>query len=285
MHTYRTLLATGGAVVAAFAIGMTATSWASSTKTPPVTRSATALATRAPADSPHALAALAPSSAEAVFHAITPCRIVDTRLEGGPLGNQTTRTYFVGGTFGFAPQGGKTGGCGIPVGATAIAAVVTAPNPAGLGAIRMWPSGTTEPMATVLSYSGGSTVSTGATVTLNQSVAQSLRVKNYRGPTNVFIDVTGYFAQQMEAEISSTGAVYSGSARVLSSTRTSAGHYTVTFDTDISHCNATASAAGSGGYVAALVSGHTVTLVAWVLDTTTHLETFADFFVHMVVVC
>ena len=45
-----------------------------------------------------------------LYTPITPCRIVDTRKAGGAIGAET-RTYYVAGTFGFAPAGGTSGGC------------------------------------------------------------------------------------------------------------------------------------------------------------------------------
>src|SRR6478735_2984629 len=114
------------------------------------------------------------------LRAITPCRIVDTREGTGtghtPIGNLQTRTYFVGGTFGFAPQGGKPGGCGIPVGATAIATTFIAVNPTNKGGLRAWPNGQPEPTANVLNY-GTFTMTGNPTTTINPSTAYSLKVR------------------------------------------------------------------------------------------------------------
>src|SRR6478735_9396444 len=53
-------------------------------------------------------------STESGFVPLTRCRIVDTRsgtgTNGTPFTSLATRTFYVGGTFGFAPQGGKAGG-------------------------------------------------------------------------------------------------------------------------------------------------------------------------------
>ena len=72
---------------------------------------------------------------ESRYVAVTPCRIIDTRNGAGvnntPFSALQTRTFSVGGTTGFTAQGGKSGGCGIPVGAVGVAATLTAaePNP------------------------------------------------------------------------------------------------------------------------------------------------------------
>jgi hypothetical protein len=235
------ILATTGWVVAAIALGMTATSWASAGGAPVGGSGAGA------PGAPHASVVLRPLQVDAVFRAIAPCRIVDTRLKGGPIGNQQSRTYFVGGTTGFTPQGGKNGGCGIPVGATAIAASLTAPTPTGLGAIRAWPNGSAEPIATVLSYSQNITASSGATLSIATSPGAALRIKNYRGPTNLFIDVTGYYAQQIEARVNADGTLASATSRILSVSKTGTGRYAITVDVDVSQCSITVTPYATNG--------------------------------------
>ena len=155
---------------------------------------------------------------------ITPCRIVDTRTGGGALVAGSIRDFYVGGTTGFAPQGGKSGGCGIPLGATSIAAVLTAVSPSHAGFLRAWPEGSTEPAATILNYSTV-TSGTGATLSIKAS-APALRVHNYAGTTQLVIDVTGYYADPIEGLIYtgstatpvSDGYVYSGTPRLRSVT-------------------------------------------------------------------
>lgn len=185
-------------------------------------------------------------SSESIYVPITPCRIVDTRTgtgtNGTPLGNGHIRAYYVGGTVGFAPQGGKSGGCGIPAGAVSISAVVTAVSPAGPGYIRAWANGQTEPSATILNY-GTISTGTGVTLSINPSTAIALRVHNYRGPTELVIDVTGYYAKQLAGFISPTGGSYAGSSRIVSSTRIAdPGVYEVKFDREIRYCSAVATA-------------------------------------------
>jgi hypothetical protein len=176
---------------------------------------------------------------------VTPCRIVDTRAGVGTgktkIANNQTRAYYVGGTFGFAPQGGKGGGCAIPVGATAIAATLTAVAPTHGGFMRAWPNGVAEPSATALNY-GTFSIGTGATITINSSSAYALKVKNYGGPTDLVVDVAGYYAKPMAALIQSDGIAYDGTSRVVNSGRLGVGQYWVEFDRDITYCQATASA-------------------------------------------
>jgi hypothetical protein len=200
----------------------------------------------------HALSVLRPARSETTFVGITPCRIVNTILSGDQLVNNTTRTYYVGGTTGFAPQGGKSGGCGIPLAATAIAATVTAPTPAGHGYLRMYPANQTEPQATALSYLQGLSGNTGTTIPIEPGVAKSLAVKNHLGPTNLIIDVAGYYIPQIEGMVSPTATIYAGSTRLVSAVHNSLGSFTVTVDTNVANCTPTVTA--YSGYVYASAS-------------------------------
>ncbi|MTD15930.1 hypothetical protein GIS00_18505 [Nakamurella sp. YIM 132087] len=207
--------------------------------------------------SPSALAAAPPPAsrqpvAEASYVAITPCRIVDTRLGTGtggtPFASTNVRTYYVGGTTGFAPQGGKTGGCGIPVGATSIAAVVTAVDPSAPGYVRAWPNGIAEPNASLLNYATASN-GTGGNVAINASSAYALKIRNYGGPTDIVIDVNGYYVKPMAGMISDAGTPYSGSSRITAGVRVSQGVYDVTFDREVQYCSAVASVYYENYYV------------------------------------
>ncbi len=197
----------------------------------------------------------------AVYVSVAPCRIVDTRsgtgTNGTPFSSLATRTYYVGGTFGFAPQGGHSGGCGIPVGATAITATLTAVNPSHSGYLRAWPNGQSEPTATLVNYGTFSTGS-GATVPINQSSAYALKVRNYGGPTDVVIDVTGYYAKQIYGSFDNTGAVYNGNGTLAYYSHSSTGYYVLHANRDLTGCTPIASAYYSGYIATPSVSGEYV---------------------------
>ncbi len=190
-------------------------------------------------------------AAEAGYVPITPCRILDTRVgtgvDGTPLTNLETRSYLVGGAAGFPAQGGRAGGCGIPVGALSIAATMTAIVPASGGFIRAWPAGLPEPAATQLNY-GRTPISTGVTLSIDPGAALALTVKNYAGTTGLVIDVSGYYVAPLAGTISATGTAYAGSSRITAAVRTGVGSYQVTFDREIRYCAAMATAYGPGFY-------------------------------------
>ncbi|WP_029138324.1 hypothetical protein [Nakamurella lactea] len=229
----RSVLTLTGAIVAAVVgFSVTTVSAAAPPPTlPPGPQTVSAVPLAAPGNQP---------SHEDVYVPITPCRIVDTRKAVGKFNSTTTRNYYVTGTFGFAPQGGKTGGCGIPKGATAIAATLTAITPTHAGYFRAWPNGLAEPGATLLNYSTVN-IGTGANVSLSTTAGQPLRVKNYGGPSHLVIDVSGYYVKQLGVLITFDGSLYSGSSRAISSSRLGVGVYLVQFDRDVKYCSATAS--------------------------------------------
>ena len=115
MRTFLRLAVVIVCVAAGAAIGMTASAWASGGGAPkgpfPPARLRHAI-------DPSVLSERPPVHVDSTFVPIAPCRIVDTLLAGGALGNGVTRTFYVGGTTNFTAQGGKPGGCGIPINAT-----------------------------------------------------------------------------------------------------------------------------------------------------------------------
>ena len=153
---------------------------------------------------------------------ITPCRIMDTRVAGGALGDREIRDVRVTGDGpDFAAQGGLAGGCGIPAEATAIEASVTAVDPSDSGFFRAWPTGESMPNATFMNFDRGmditntgslalapSTIS-GAPATTSDVVGDQLRIRSFGGPAHYVIDVQGYFGEDpnLDAGEATTSAV------------------------------------------------------------------------------
>ena len=195
MHSIARVAATAAAVAAALIIGLNAASASSSPPTPPAVPAATGTVLTPASVDPQ-------TQPETLFKSVAPCRVVDTRIRGGALASGTARAFFVGGTYGFAPQGGKTGGCGIPAGATAVAAVVTAVSPVNGGFLVAWPYATAEPNSSILNYPAHTTAGTGVTLALSSGGSQGLTIRNSGGPTQLIIDVQGYYVPQIQALIS-----------------------------------------------------------------------------------
>ncbi len=147
--------------------------------------------------------ALAPSAGATTdesgssFTPLPPCRILDTRAtSGGPtrFGSGETRDVQVAGSgANFLAQGGVANGCGVPDGVAAVEVTITAVQADGAGFVRAWPSGQSEPNATVLNYSLGRNISNSAAVPLASSGTLDLRIRNAGATTHLLVDVLGYY--------------------------------------------------------------------------------------------
>ncbi len=133
---------------------------------------------------------LGDSQADLVYTPVTPCRIIDTRLAGGPIAGGTTRSFRVTGTD-LSAQGGSATGCGIPSGpATAAVINFVAVSPGGPGAM---------PTASILNYAAvpGLNIANGPAVTIcDPAVAtctSDFTIQADAGATDVVADVQGYF--------------------------------------------------------------------------------------------
>ncbi|MCU1497995.1 MAG: hypothetical protein JWM47_1948 [Acidimicrobiales bacterium] len=137
------------------------------------------------------------------YVAVAPCRIVDTRVAGGALATDGQRSFRVTGT-GLDSQGGAAAGCGVPAGAQAVEASVTAVGPSGNGYARVWPAGQSMPNATFLNFTAGRSVTNTGSLSLATSGASQLSLANTGGTTDYVIDVAGYFTS---ADADSAGYV------------------------------------------------------------------------------
>jgi len=194
---------------------------------------------RTQAVDPHAKAAPAAAvdtAQESKYTPISPCRIADTRKKGGAIAAGTTRPFFVSGTTGFAPQGGKSGGCGIPAAASAVQVTITAVGATGNGFLKAYPYGASTPNATFLNFTRSFNVSGAGSVKLcSGSCSRDMRIANYGRSTNAVIDVQGYYIPPIFAYVSYSGTLEAHS-RASGVTRTDVGVYQVSFDRDVSRC-------------------------------------------------
>ncbi len=123
-----------------------------------------------------------------LFYPITPCRVADTRKANGPLGGPALSA---GGKRVF-PVTSST--CGIPAGATSIAANITVVQPAAAGSLHAYPGNLAPTSSAVLSFRKGKTRATSAMLLLATDGTGTLGFQNESsGNLNVVLDVTGYF--------------------------------------------------------------------------------------------
>jgi hypothetical protein len=124
------------------------------------------------------------------FHALVPCRILDTRsaLGGhqGLLGQGASIDVQVAGAL---DQNGTS--CGVPItGASAVIMNVTVTDTTSGSYLTIYPAGIPRPLASNLNWTPGTTVPNLVEVVLGKS--GKLSAFNAAGSTNVIFDVAGY---------------------------------------------------------------------------------------------
>jgi hypothetical protein len=126
------------------------------------------------------------------YHAITPCRLFDTRDGTGTTAGRRSNP----GPYTFRVQGK----CGVPVGANAVSINVTVVTPSAAGDLRLFPSDVGFPVVAVMSYDAGEqALCNGAILPLAQvagddiSMLIGMACGNNCGSIDMTMDVTGYF--------------------------------------------------------------------------------------------
>lgn len=121
------------------------------------------------------------------FYTVTPCRLLDTRnangTYGGPVfGPSVQRSFTV------------TGRCGIPAGATAVAANVTVFQPTALGNVNVFPGNAFDLGTTTVSFLAGAVRANNNILRLATNGTGTIGVRNNSaGNSHVIVDVFGYF--------------------------------------------------------------------------------------------
>ncbi|HYC92972.1 MAG TPA: M12 family metallo-peptidase [Thermoanaerobaculia bacterium] len=132
------------------------------------------------ADSPTiGIGVVTPPTTSTSLYIVTPCRVVDTRTDGGTLASAATRNI----SF--------TGTCGIPSGAKAVVANVTAVAPSAAGFLSIYPTDGIWPGNSTISYRAGKTRANNAIIVLASDGRAT--VLNNGAAQHFIIDVTGYF--------------------------------------------------------------------------------------------
>lgn len=122
-----------------------------------------------------------------LFYPLTPCRLLDTRDEDGPVGGppidgRAERTFAAGGI------------CGVPANAKAISVVISVVQPQSAGFFTLYPSTTSLPVASSVNFAAGGVTNNNQFLTLSGDGTGSFKVFNgAAGPADLIVDVTGYF--------------------------------------------------------------------------------------------
>ncbi len=139
--------------------------------------------------------ALGDAANDLVYVPVTPCRILDTRVAGGAIAANSTRSFDVTAVSSYTFQGGDGSNCGIG-GAGSFAAVAinfTVVTPSAAGYITAFPFGGTQPLAATVNYTAGDIRGNLAIVQLDQGPsANEMSVYSF-AQTHLVGDVVGYF--------------------------------------------------------------------------------------------
>jgi hypothetical protein len=127
----------------------------------------------------------AANTSSLAFYPVTPCRLVDTRLQNGALGGpflagNAARTFPI-----------LSSSCNVPSTAQAYSLNFTSVPRGTLGFLTAWPAGQTQPLVSTLNAPTGAVTANAAIVPAGTNGDVSVFVTN---DSDLIIDVDGYFA-------------------------------------------------------------------------------------------
>ncbi len=141
--------------------------------------------------------ALGDPAQDLVYVPVTPCRILDTRVAGGPIPANSFRDFDLTDVARYASQGGDTGNCNVgdkgSFAAAALNITVVSPNIAGY--ITAFPYLASQPTAATINYVAGDIRNSLAIVRLDQSAAANEFSVYSLAQTHLVADIVGYFRE------------------------------------------------------------------------------------------
>lgn len=163
---------------------------------------------------------LGAAGSDLVYTPLTPCRIVDTRVVGGPIGNSGARSFIAYSASGFASQGGDPSNCGIPQNASALQVKLTASRPVLDGYFTAYASDVARPLVSSLNYLAGKDTSNGEIVSLcRPGCATQFTLFTY-AQSDAVIDVVGYYMEPVASALDCTVAQQTGALDLLGGLQT-----------------------------------------------------------------
>ena len=152
--------------------------------------------------------ALGSTTGDLVFTAVTPCRIVDTRVAGGAIAANSSRAFLglaVNSGANFTSQGGSATNCNVAaVGASAIVINVTAVTPAGAGFATVYKSGESRPLAASVNYTAGAIVNNSVVVGVPNPLAITDFIIYTFAQSDYVVDIVGYFSPPQATNLQCT---------------------------------------------------------------------------------
>jgi hypothetical protein len=146
----------------------------------------------------------APGDTDSTFVPTAGCRLVDTRpapnnvgVRSAPLGAGDVFEVTV-----YGANGDCSGPLAIPTDAVAVALNITAVNATATSNIRVYPANLTEVPTLSNLYVTAGAPPTPNKVDVQLSPDGKIRVYNFRGTVNIFIDVVGFYTNSTLQELS-----------------------------------------------------------------------------------
>ena len=176
-------------------------------------------------------------SNDLVYTPLQPCRIVDTRVAGGAIAANGTRSFKAVNSADFTAQGGSATNCAtLGLTASAVALNITAVTPAGAGYATVFPFGTTQPLASSVNYTAGAIVNNAIIAQIPNPLQTSDFTVFSFAQSHYVIDIVGYFAPPVATALECTETTASQSVTSASPT----------FDFQIPNCPAGYTLTGAG---------------------------------------
>lgn len=180
--------------------------------------------------------ALGSLSQDLVYTPIQPCRIVDTRVVGGAIAANGTRSFLGIAASNYTNQGGSSTNCGTAgLNAAALALNVTAVVPGMAGYATVFPYGTTQPLAASVNYTAGAVVNNGIIAQIPNPIAvYDFTIYSF-AQSHYVVDIVGYFAPPVATALDCIHTFTTGTVAA-----------NATFDRQIPACPAGYSLVGAG---------------------------------------
>lgn len=139
--------------------------------------------------------AIGDSDRDLVYVPVTPCRVIDTRLAGGRIPFEGTRSFNITAATDYTAQGGAATNCDVgnvgAIGSAVINFTVVDPNLAGF--VTAYAFGGTRPLAATVNYAAGDIRGNLAIVPLDSDTAgDDISVYSF-AETHLVGDIVGYF--------------------------------------------------------------------------------------------
>ncbi|HEY2817062.1 MAG TPA: hypothetical protein VGK44_08015 [Casimicrobiaceae bacterium] len=239
-----------------------------------VTDAASQLAGQA---SPGHVAKLGSATSDLVFVPLTPCRIVDTRVVGGPISAATQVNFYYysenGTPSSWSTQGGDPGPVGTACPNTALASsggtlgtvppaaaviTITAVNTSAAGNFVVWGGGpiTSVPNTSMLNWDHAGEVIANTTIIpwggrTGGNLDFTVRYNGGTGSSNVVMDVVGYFIENAATALDCTTTTNSGPINIGTGSDTTLNYPACPagYSRTGGYCNGGASTGTSGIYV------------------------------------